>query len=703
MSVSESRPGVGDRPVLQLVAASFVTLATELVLIRWLPGQVRVIAYFPNLILIAAFLGLGTGCLLQRKLPLWTWPASLIVLTGTSVVMSGIAFTQESRETEYLWLLYWNLPRNAPVVHGIRLPILLIFVLTGVTFVPLGGFVAQQLNAFKKAGQPLAGYAADLAGSLIGVVVLSLVLVSGAKPLVWMTVILVPGAILFWKSPRLVAVYAAMALALLAILARAETADWYSPYYAISVVSEPFGSFRVLTNGSFHQNALPLSDRRPAPTDGIAMIRAGYHVPYRLLGRKPRNILILGAGTGNDVAVAIDENPVHIDAVEIDPLILRLGDRHPDAPYRSPIVTRINTDAREFLNYSDKKYDLIIFGTLDSMTRLSALSNIRLDNYVYTVECLQEARRHLTSDGGVVMLFSVGTEYIERHIAGILVRAFDEQPAVIRSPSVLFNRIFLAGPAFRPLASNAQIEKIRQAAALEAVPTDDWPFLYLRERTLSPFYLSIMGAILLVAIITVFGISREMRESITARRPDVVMFLFGMSFLLIETKLVTEMNLVWGATWLTSSVVFASILLTILIGTLWTARRQAPWALSAGALVLALLITWATPVRLFVGASLAVRLVASLLFIGLPMLFASVCFATVFGGRDRVDVAFGWNMLGAVAGGLAEFTSMIFGIKAMTLLATVGYLIAFLIINRASKETPAASAPFDNAAKAAVP
>src|SRR5690348_11663716 len=91
--------------VLPLVAASFITLATELVLIRWVPGQVRVIAYFPNLILIASFLGLGAGSLLRRKMPLWTWPVLLIVLAAAADVMSRIAFTQEST-TEHLWLLY---------------------------------------------------------------------------------------------------------------------------------------------------------------------------------------------------------------------------------------------------------------------------------------------------------------------------------------------------------------------------------------------------------------------------------------------------------------------------------------------------------------------------------------------------------------------------------------------------------------------
>ena len=71
------------------MAASFITLATELVLIRWVPGEVRVIAYFPNLILIAAFLGLGAGSLLRRKLPMWTWP---LLLIGLAIAVTAMTF-----------------------------------------------------------------------------------------------------------------------------------------------------------------------------------------------------------------------------------------------------------------------------------------------------------------------------------------------------------------------------------------------------------------------------------------------------------------------------------------------------------------------------------------------------------------------------------------------------------------------------------
>ncbi len=78
---------------IELFFASFIVLFQELALIRWLPGQVRVLAYFPNLILLSAFLGLGVGCLRAGKSSLlWLWPASLGIVVLSAIAGSHIAF-----------------------------------------------------------------------------------------------------------------------------------------------------------------------------------------------------------------------------------------------------------------------------------------------------------------------------------------------------------------------------------------------------------------------------------------------------------------------------------------------------------------------------------------------------------------------------------------------------------------------------------
>src|SRR5439155_9187651 len=185
-----------------------------------------------------------------------------------------------------------------------------------------------------------------------------------------------------------------------------------------------------------------------------------------------------------DVVTALENGAQEIDAVEIDPVILKIGrSMHPDRPYDSPRVRVFNTDARAFLRNTRKQYDLIVFGTLDSMTRLSALSNVRLDNFMYTVECFRRARERLAPDGGMVVYFMVATEYISLRLGGMLTESFGEAPLVEERDYGLFNRIYMAGPAFahhegeqRRASAAATREWVRSRTEL---PRDDWPYLYL--------------------------------------------------------------------------------------------------------------------------------------------------------------------------------------------------------------------------------
>ena len=677
---------------LQLFVASFVVLFQELALIRWYATQVRVLAYFPNVILISAFLGLGLGCLLAGKRSLiWLWPVSLLLVTAAGVFASRIAFTQES-VSEHLWLLYFELPKDAMVVHGIRLPIILTFVLTALSFVALGQFIADRLRAFRNESSSLWGYAADLLGSLTGVITFAAFSMLGAFPIVWFCVLVAAGSLVFARGLRTILLFLACSVAILVLVQRAEQADMYSPYYAVRAITSPESAL-ILTNGSWHQLATTVrrSDRPYAETHALLM--RGYHLPYRALGRAPRKALIMGAGTGNDVAVALDEGAKEIDAVEIDPVILQLGKKfHPNRPYSSAKVHAVNADGRSFLNSSTEKYDLIVFGTLDSLTRLSALSNVRLDNFIYTLETFEAVKRHLTSDGGFVLYFRVWPSFIDVRLAAMLTRVFGTLPVVITTDYSSFNRIYLIGPAFQHLRKGsidpATLQSISESGEM---PTDDWPYLYLAGRSISSFYLSLIAAFALISVAAVFLLSPELRNSVRSGTVDWEMFLFGAAFLLLETKSVTEMNLVWGATWLTNAVVFGAILFVVLVATVLMQLKALPWWLSSSGLVVALLMNYAAPVQRMAATNTVTKLAVSVLFVGAPIFFAATCFAILFKDREAVGAAFGWNLLGAVAGGLLEFTSMMVGLKNMALIALVAYLLAFLIARRSgsAEQSPA--------------
>ena len=677
------------RAGLEIAAASFLVLFQELVLIRWLPVQVRVIAYFPNLILISSFLGLGIGALRGRKKSmLWLWPLTLAVVVTAAVVLSKIAFTADS-VSEHLWLLYYDLGPGAIVVDGVRLPIILLFVLSACSFVPLGQFVGERLDRFRRESSSLWGYSLDLLGSLLGVIAFAVVSFIGAWPVTWFALIGLVGFSVIAGKKRLWAYYVVVMFAIVVAVQATEPATDYSPYYALAAIPTPNEpGFSVVANGSLHQRALNLVQPSSGDDGPYAHTRAGYHSPVRQMKGSKDRALVLGAGTGNDVAMLLDEGFSEVHAVEIDPVILQMGRDHPNRPYDSDKVKVFNQDGRAFLRDTEYEYDLIVFGTLDSMTRLSALSSVRLDNFVYTTEAIEAAASRLAPGGGLVLYFMIGEPFIHSQLVGILAKTFETLPAVQIGNYAMFNTIYAAGPAFAHLSQpTPEAVEAYFTVTLPSLdlPTDDWPYLYLPERGIDGFYLSLMATFLLIAVVGILVSSREMRQGLLKRgEVDWEMFLFGLAFLLIETKFVTTMNLVWGATWLTSAVVFGAILAMILIATVLMQLRPLPWAWAAAGLVLALFATYLVPTEALVGRSTAVRLLLSVLMVGGPIFFASVCFALRFRVRPAADIAFGWNLLGAVAGGLLEFFSMSLGLKALTLIAILAYLSAFLVRLRTS-------------------
>lgn len=662
----------------ELLAASFAALFLELALIRWLPMRVRVAAYFPNLTLLAAFLGLGVGALRARaRSLLWLWPGAVLVLVLAAWAMSRIAFTANG-VTEHLWLLYADLGDDAPVVDGIRLPLVVIFVLVAICFVPLGQVIGARLEHLRVQRMALRGYAIDLGGSLLGVIGFTVISGNGLPPVVWFAPALAAGLVFVSPSNRQRIAYGVAVIAILSVAQRTTGFTLFSPYYALQTIpSGVDASVTIRANGSAHQEAMDLVTERGDRKRLLTML--GYRLPYVRLGRPIQKALVLGAGSGNDVAALIQQGAQEIHAVEIDPVILAIGRAmHPNSPYADPRVIVHNTDARSFLNETHDRFDVIVFGTLDSMTRLSALSNVRLDNFVYTREAIEAARDRLTPDGGLILYFMIGQQYIADHLVSLLTETFGAPPQVQIGDYSLFNSIFMAGPAFAVSAPSPRLV----VPTPKDLPTDDWPYLYLSARGLNAFYLSMMAIIAALAVAAVAVASPEMRTSVRTRRGmDVEMFLFGFAFLLVETKFVTAMNLLWGATWITSAVVFGAILGVILLGTLATDRWPLPFMISGALLVAALVATWAVPPRLLLSTSPPIRLLLSVLYVGTPVLFASICFAERFEQRAAADLAFGWNLIGAVLGGLTEFFSMAAGFRALTLVAICAYLGVLVLAN----------------------
>ena len=98
--------------------------------------------------------------------------------------------------------------------------------------------------------------------------------------------------------------------------------------------------------------------------------------------------------------------------------------------------------------------------------------------------------------------------------------------------------------------------------------TDDWPFLYLREPmipTLSLRGMLIMGGLALLLIFLFLPRRDGATRGVTiAVHTTAQLFFLGAGFMLVETKAVVTMALLFGSTWVVNSVVFFAVLLMIL-------------------------------------------------------------------------------------------------------------------------------------------
>ena len=199
----------------------------------------------------------------------------------------------------------------------------------------------------------LTAYTLDIAGSCAGI--LSFMLVSALKLPAWV-----------W--------FAVFAGLLVASLTDSWRVRWFPLAVAVAMVVLVRGEDAILlgkpgyrgpveTTWSPYQRVQYRPDRRSIYVNGVAHqgmmtadeIRRDFyqtaHDARRGKGQPPyRNVLIIGAGSGNDVAAALVHGAEHVDAVEIDPVIAGLGRRHHDArPYADPRVNLMIDDGRAFM------------------------------------------------------------------------------------------------------------------------------------------------------------------------------------------------------------------------------------------------------------------------------------------------------------------------------------------------------------------
>ena len=663
MPVSPAR-----RVLFEILLISCTVLFLELALIRWLPANVYSLAFFSNLVLIATFYGFGLGSLLGRlSTPLMkAWPFYLLFFTGLVLLLREADVLVPQESLEWIWSRY----RDDQISRGrfqIPLEAVLVglFFLVAFLFVPLG----QRLAHVMVKVESLSFYDFDLLGSLIGITLFSVVSASGFPPFVWfLLVTMLVVFILKNVSPRrflLLVIPVVLSSGLVLYFGSGET---WSPYY--SILTRPNGpNLQVFVNRLYHQEAIDL-DHTEVP---------GYLIPYRFF--TGGDVLVIGAGTGNDVAIALRHGASSVDAVEIDPVIQGLGERHPLKPYADPRVEAIVQDARTYLHSTSKRYDMVVFGTLDSHALLSNVSTVRLDNYVYTLEALRAARRCLKEGGRLAMLYSVPTEdgrpwtWIGERLTGMVHQVFGEGRVLSFVSSSSYLNLVVVARRDGTWDSNLDQVLVPAPSPDTLLPTDDWPFLYLRGRAIPGYNLRVILVVLLLGAIPIFASLPRGRRS-----PHWNFLLLGAGFLLLETSAITRLSLLFGSTWVVNSVVFWSILLMVLIANLLVQRSQGfPVNIIYLGLCASLLVSTFISLEQLLYSSFALKVAASVLLVGIPVFFAGMAFSQLFKREKLVQYAFGSNLLGAFVGGFLEYAGMIIGLGDLLLVALLIYLCSYLM------------------------
>ena len=659
--------------------ASFLVLFLEVALIRWMPSYIRLLSFFSNFILLASFLGIGVGCLLasSRRRLFYLFPVLQLLVIG-AVLAGRLEIAVPSSTSIYFSSGTDNAVRL--VESTLLLPVL--FIAVAALFAALAQRMAREMSL----GAPLRAYTMNLAGSLAGVVAFGVCSWLQLPPTAWFGVAFLAAVPLLMRGapgemqprPWLVAgSFACLAVSFVIVLVMAKDTMW-SPYY--KVVMRTQGPDKVVeVNNIFHQSMAPLDQKEYF-----------YQWPYMAFGETFDEVLVLGAGSGTDVAAALKHGARHVDAVEIDPAIIRLGrEMHPDRPYSDPRVTVYNDDARHFLRASTKKYDLVVFALIDSLTMQSSFAGVRLESYMFTVESFKAVREHLNDDGVLVIYNYFREPWLVDRLANTAATAFGHEPWVHVHEASAFLGVMMAGPRLATLTTPPPIPDRVTAFGQSHAPspgrmhsrdvsiepaTDDWPFLYLKYRHIPSHYLWAIAMILGISVGAVLLLTRGQAGAWSWQ-----FFLLGAGFMMLETKSIIQLALLWGSTWVVASLAIASVLTMALIANFIVSRIEVRRAWLVGGVLLGLLgVNYLIPIGAISFGSLWLESAFYAALIFSPIICAGLLFGSAIKHSQSVARDYGTNLLGAMAGGVGEYLSLVTGFNLLLVVIAVAYVGAVL-------------------------
>ena len=385
----------------KLFLLGFLTLFLELVLIRYLSGNIWNLGFFPNLVLLGAFLGIAIGFVFHHylsdrvsKILFWYFPLALMLLILIVHFFRPYMPGFKDMTGEFGGELFFTSGKNKGLYGG-----LFMFFIWFFSVVFIFAMIAQATAKLFAKFEPLKAYTLDIAGSCFGILAFMAMSFFGFQAIIWFLLLL---PLYFFTAnfeKKKMIVYPLLAFCVISVVILDQDTKFitkmfketpleitWSPYQKVKITKEIDKSYIIHVNGVAHQDI-----KTPE-----GMEKSCYNVPFkdRRYSNLPKykRVLIIGSGSGNDIGAALRHGAEKVDAVEIDPIIAYYGTKYnPIKPYLDPRVNVIVDDGRAVLTRAKEKYDLIIFAVTDSLIKVSPMAQLRLENYLFTKESMKRA------------------------------------------------------------------------------------------------------------------------------------------------------------------------------------------------------------------------------------------------------------------------------------------------------------------------
>jgi hypothetical protein len=458
-----------------------------------------------------------------------------------------------------------------------------------------------------------------------------------------------------------------------------QTIDW-SPYHEVEVSSAAKGDLlpgEVVLDGALGQSLSALKN----------------YSQVAFLSEHPKTVLILGAGIGAGIEDILRKGATSIDAVEVDPVLLKIG-RRLNASYNSPLVNVHLDDPRRFVNDCQNKYDLILFPSQNFVNWCGA-SSLDQGNYLRTLECYKKCLAMLDQNGIMLLSFATssapGDQALRDAYYATATEALGHDPLVVGKKGDAASIVFILGETsaqkkvlealvpvgFDQITSSAE-------SGTKAI-TDDYP--YVSPKTIQPGWLYLLWSILLIGALACFARYCDFFKDNTPT--DWQLFLLGAAFALMICGSLPRLFALFGSTWLSSAIIFSGMLAIAWLANYAIHRPGAAKfeiVLYFG-LAVSLLISYFLPVRwlLRVGPFGVVLVV---FFTILPVFRVLLMLAASYSEAKHLASSIAFTLLGLSGGLLLTHLSVYFGQNNLILASAVLFGGSFVFYARSRKIYP---------------